>query len=203
MAWRPRLSPLAVFALSAIGWIVALTLLWSQAARWVAWPVGVLSQIVLEEGASGWVRKTQRGAGLLEVETRVEVLVPQSGGRRADLLVEGEWGRYSYSLPIFLGLLLAARGPRRMVRAVAGYLVLLPAQVFSLCAFLLMQIVIAAQGDRTALKVAAWQLDAITYAFQLGSLIVPTLVPILVWLWLDRRFVTTVVLPGWAAARGT
>ncbi len=36
--------------------------------------------------------------------------------------------RYAYGLPIFLALLLAARGPRRLMRGVVGYLVLLPAR---------------------------------------------------------------------------
>ena len=30
-----------------------------------------------------------------------------------------------------------------------------------------------------------------------GSLVVPTLAPILVWLWLDRQFVAKVVVPAW------
>lgn len=35
------------------------------------------------------------------------------------------------------------------------------------------------------------------YGYQVGSLVVPTLAPILVWLWLDRQFVTKVVVPAW------
>lgn len=35
------------------------------------------------------------------------------------------------------------------------------------------------------------------YGYQVGSLVVPTLAPILVWLWLDRQFVAKVVVPAW------
>lgn len=35
------------------------------------------------------------------------------------------------------------------------------------------------------------------YGYQAGSLVVPTLAPILVWLWLDRQFVAKVVVPAW------
>ena len=35
------------------------------------------------------------------------------------------------------------------------------------------------------------------YGYQAGSLVVPTLAPILVWLWLDRQFVAKVVVPVW------
>ena len=39
------------------------------------------------------------------------------------------------------------------------------------------------------------------YGYRVGSLVVPTLAPILapilVWLWLDRQFVAKVVVPAW------
>lgn len=35
------------------------------------------------------------------------------------------------------------------------------------------------------------------YGYQVGSLVVPMLAPILVWLWLDRQFVAKVVVPAW------
>lgn len=38
---------------------------------------------------------------------------------------------------------------------------------------------------------------SVMYGYQVGSLVVPTLAPILVWLWLDRQFVTKVVVPAW------
>lgn len=38
---------------------------------------------------------------------------------------------------------------------------------------------------------------SVMYGYQAGSLVVPTLAPILVWLWLDRQFVAKVVVPAW------
>ncbi|WP_338071795.1 exosortase H-associated membrane protein [Acidovorax temperans] len=38
---------------------------------------------------------------------------------------------------------------------------------------------------------------SVMYGYQVGSLVVPTLAPILVWLWLDRQFVAKVVVPAW------
>ena len=37
---------------------------------------------------------------------------------------------------------------------------------------------------------------SVMYGYQAGSLVVPTLAPILVWLWQERQFVAMVVLPG-------
>jgi hypothetical protein len=201
---KHHLSPVAVFALSALLWVLGLTLVWSLVAKWTSAPAAVLAEIALEQGAPGWVRAVHRKPGSIEAETRIEVLVPNSGGRRGAIVVEADPARYTYGLPILLGLLLAARGakgPRRparaLARAVASYALLLPAQAFSLGACLLMEMVLAARGDLTALKAAGWQLEAIAYAFQLGTLVVPTLVPMLIWLWMDRRFVADVMAPDW------
>lgn len=140
-----RPSALTIFVLSAFGWIVALTLLWSQVSAWTSYPVGVLSHIALEQGAPMWVREVRLKPGVMDVDTRVAIPVPSAGGRRAEVTIDVNPARYAYGLPIFLALLLAARGPRRLMRGVVGYLVLLPAQAFSLSMYALMQLVLAAQ----------------------------------------------------------
>jgi hypothetical protein len=192
-----RPSPFAFFVLCAFGWMLALTLLWSQVSSWTSYPVGVLSSVALEQGAPMWVREVHLRPGVMDVDTRVAIPVPSAGGRKAEVSIDVNPARYAYGLPIFLALLLAARGPRRCWLGVAGYLVLLPAQAFSLSMYALMQVVLTAQVDAKLLRIAQWQLEALVYGYQVGSLVVPTLAPILVWLWLDRQFVAKVVVPAW------
>lgn len=144
-----------------------------------------------------WVREVRLKPGVMDVDTRVAIPVPSAGGRRAEVTIDVNPARYAYGLPIFLALLLAARGPRRLMRGVVGYLVLLPAQAFSLSMYALMQLVLAAQVNARLLRIAPWQLELLVYGYQVGSLVVPTLAPILVWLWLDRQFVAKVVVPAW------
>ena len=188
---------LTVFALSASAWMVALTLLWTQVSPWTSYPVSVLSHIALEHGAPMWVRTVHKSPGLIEVNSAIEIVVPGTGGRRAEVSLEANPGRYAYGLPVLLALLLAARGPRRWVRALGGYLLLLPVQAFSLTLYLLMQLVLSTQASARVLAAYPWQIEAIVYGYQMGSLVLPTLVPIVLWLWLDREFFTDVVLTGW------
>ena len=56
---------------------------------------------------------------------------------------------------------------------------------------------LAAQLNLRTLRIAQWQMEAIVYGYQVGSLVLPTLVPILLWLWMDRRFVNDVLVRGW------
>ncbi|KQW26776.1 exosortase H-associated membrane protein [Acidovorax sp. 22279] len=192
-----RLSPLTIFMLSAFGWIVALTTVWSQVSAWTSYPVGVLSHMALEQSAPMWVRQVHLSPGTMEVDTAISVPVPDAGGRRGEITIDVSTARYAYGLPIFIALLLAARGRGRLGRAAAGYVLLLPVQAFSLTMSALMQMVLAAQADIRLLRVSQWQMEAIVYGYQLGSLVLPTLVPILLWLWMDRKFVNDVLIRSW------
>lgn len=192
-----RPSPLTVFALSVFGWIVVLTLLWSQVSAWTSYPVGMLSHIALEQGAPMWVRQVHLSPGHMEVDTAVAVPVQEAGGRRGEITIEASPGRYAYGLPIFLALVLAARAKGRVRKALAGYLLLLPFQAMSLTMYSLMQVVLAAQLNVRLLRISQWQMEAIVYGYQVGALVLPTLVPILVWLWLDRQFVNDVLVRRW------
>ena len=198
-----RPSALTIFVLSAFGWIVVLTLAWSQVSAWTSYPVGVLSHIALEQGAPRWVRQVHLRPGAMEVDTAIEVPVAQAGGQRGEITIEASPGRYAYGLPIFLALLLAARGPGRVVRAVAGYVLLLPFQALSLTMYSLMQMLLAAQLNLRFLRISQWQMEIIVYGYQVGALVLPTLVPILLWLWLDSRFVNDVLVRGWRESLST
>lgn len=198
-----RPSALTIFVLSAFGWIVVLTLAWSQVSAWTSYPVGVLSHIALEQGAPMWVRQVHLKPGAMEVDTAIEVPVAQAGGQRGEITIEASPGRYAYGLPIFLALLLAARGPGRVVRAVAGYVLLLPFQALSLTMYSLMQMLLAAQLNLRFLRISQWQMEIIVYGYQVGALVLPTLVPILLWLWLDSRFVNDVLVRGWRESLST
>ena len=198
-----RPSALTIFVLSGFGWIVVLTLAWSQVSAWTSYPVGVLSHIALEQGAPMWVRQVHLRPGAMEVDTAIEVPVAQAGGQRGEITIEASPGRYAYGLPIFLALLLAARGPGRVVRAVAGYVLLLPFQALSLTMYSLMQMLLAAQLNLRFLRISQWQMEIIVYGYQVGALVLPTLVPILLWLWLDSRFVNDVLVRGWRESLST
>jgi hypothetical protein len=68
--------------LSAFGWIVALTAIWSQVSAWTSYPVGLLSHMALEQTAPMWVRQVHLSPGNMEVDTAISV--PTADGRRGE-----------------------------------------------------------------------------------------------------------------------
>lgn len=196
--WQAPKS-LWVFFASAIGWFLLITLLWMQVSNWTSYPVAGLAHVVFDNSARHWVRSVHKTPGNMEVETRIEVTLPdkqQAGRGRAELVAEADPGRYAYGLPLFLALLLASRSQHFFRRALAGYFILLLPQTFSLVFEILRQIVMAG-GRAGAMGVDQWQVEGIAMGYQVGSLLLPTLAPVALWLWFDRSFFSAVILDGW------
>ncbi|WP_198971162.1 exosortase H-associated membrane protein [Xylophilus sp. ASV27] len=191
-------SRLSRFFLVALAWLLVLTAAWMTVSRWVSMPVGFLAQVALEQGAPYWVRSVRLNAGVIEADTRIEVRVPgAASGARGEIMVDARTAHYAYGLPILLALLLAARSRGLWKRAMAGYFLLLPFQAFSLVFDLLKQMAMAGAGGGAVLGIDQWQLEGIGFAYQLGTLVVPTLAPVMLWLWMDRDFFRTVVVEQW------
>ena len=85
-----RPSVLTFFALSALGWTVVLTLLWTQVSAWTSYPVAALSHFALEHGAPMWVRTVHKSPGTMEVESSIAMPMPSAGGRLAEALTRLE-----------------------------------------------------------------------------------------------------------------
>ena len=160
------------FAAFAFAGIIVLTLIWTKVTPWVSYPIAFLSHVALEEVAPMWVREIHKQPGMIEVQTSVGVAVPSAGGQIADLVVDADPGRYAFGLPIFLALILAAyaanRAPGRIQKAIAGYLILLPIQTFSIVMYLLMQVLVAANLDVRTLRVDSWQVESIYFRSEFG-----------------------------------
>jgi hypothetical protein len=202
-------SPLPrFFAIAAVA-LIALTLAWRPVAGTLAAPAAWLAATTMRTLFPDWVRSAKGGAGRLEVETRLTVRpTPQQmadakragqeipEGAVAEVVLETDPSLPGYGLPILLALLLAARGKRLVLRALLGAACLVPFQAYCLVTELLKQAAITS-GAAAQTGFSALQINLIAYAYQLGALLVPTLAPILIWVWLDRAFFAAVVIEGW------
>jgi hypothetical protein len=184
-------KPLIRFFLRTLVLLVLLTGVWSQVGKWTSKPVSTMTHMALEFGAPYWVESVKKSPELIEVQSRLQI--PMKGGV-GDVLVEANPSHYAYGLPILWALLLAAGGPGRVGKLALGYVLLLPAQAFSLTMDLIKQMAMAVPGGAKVLHIEQWQLELIGLGYQLGALVLPTVVPIAVWLVLDRDYVRQLVL---------
>lgn len=195
--WTPPKS-LAVFFTTALVLFLTLILLWMPVSKWTSYPTAWLTHLTLEQGSRYWVRTVHTEPGHIEVETRIAIKMAGNNPNQgvAELVVESDPSRYAYGLPLFLALLLASRGAKLLKKVLIGYLILLVPQTFSTVLEILRQIVMAG-GRAGALASDQWQLEAVAMGYQVGSLLVPTLAPVVLWLWLERSYFQTVIIGGW------
>jgi hypothetical protein len=195
---RLAASPLAVFFVKGALWLVLLTALWAPLADWTMRPAATLATAALQTAFPWWARGGEYKGDTLELSTRIEMPVANAPlGSRAELVAEAKPAHYGFGLPMLLALLLASGG-RRLARKLAiGVGVLIPCQAFSIFFVLLKQVALGSGPAATAqLALSALQLNGIALAYQLGVLLLPTLVPIVLWLLLERTFLAAVMLEG-------
>ena len=96
---------------------------------------------------------------------------------------------YSFGMPMFAALTLAAREPKRWIILAAGLVVLLPFVAFGVVADFLKNVAITS-GPLVASQAgfSAAQRELIAFAYQFGTLILPTVAPAIAWVVTHRAF---------------
>ena len=226
MSQRKSVSirPLLRFFLVTAAAFVLMTAGWRFVADYASRPAGFVARVVMEMGFSGsWVSKTRQESHLLEIETRLlvkptpqQIAQAKAAGQyvppnaMAEAVLEVDPARYGYGFPILFALLIAARTSRSkdahsggfFKKAAIGSLLLIPFQAFTIVMVLLKDAAFRS-GAGVTVGFTQTQLELIAYGYQLGVLLLPTVAPIVIWLWLDKKYVTTVLFDGWFDKPGT
>jgi hypothetical protein len=161
---------------------LGLLLLWVPVSTWVSYPAGQLAAFALEHHANGWVESTHNAPGALQARLRFQRIMEDR--RIATPHATVNPAHYTYGNNLLLALLVATNGMRFWRRALLGLVTLLPFQALSLVSVILSQII--REVPPAVLKVSSFQLDFIAAGQLFGTLVMPTLAPVIVWVWLDR-----------------
>ena len=114
-------------------------------------------------------------------------------GQTAVLVPEVNPLLYTYGLAFFLALALAERV--KWWKILAGTVVLLPFQSFGIAFDFLAQVGIQLGPDVSAKAgLFGWRAEAIALCYQLGVLIFPSLVPVVLWAASSRLFTESVLV---------
>jgi hypothetical protein len=156
---------------------------WFLAAPWHTAIVAPLALQFVEPWRMGLVAALERNGYMLSFVTSLEAVT--SGTQVGFVVADVNPLVYTYGLALFLCLMLATGA--RAWKIVAGAAVLLLFQAASVAFDFLVQVAILSGPEvasRTGL--ARWQREAIALGYQFGTLIVPSLVPVLLWATFNR-----------------
>jgi hypothetical protein len=180
------LSPLARFVLVVLVWLPLTFAIWYFAAPLLLWPAALLVELVARTGFADIVRAVERSGAMLTFTTTLKPGQTIAGGV---VSVDVNMLLYAFGLPLFAALTLAAREPKRVKWLLLGYACLLPAIAWGVLADFLKNVAITAPPQVVSQTgFSAWQREAIAFAFQFGSLILPAVAPAVVWVLTHRSF---------------
>jgi hypothetical protein len=192
-------SPLARFVLRVLAWLPPAFLLWYLLAPVILWPAELLCRAAAALALPDLVQRIEAHAGTLSFVTTLRPGATQAGGI---LTVDVNMLLYAFGLPLFAALTLAARGQRAWVRLGAGYLAMLPFIAWGVLADFLKNVAIAAPAQvASQTGFGALGRDIIAFAYQFGSLILPAVVPAVLWVLLHRAFLESLRAQGDGGSR--
>lgn len=181
---------LARFVLLVFAWLACTLFIWWFASALLAWPVGLLADLVSRVALPDLVRAVEQHGDSITFVTSLRganatVAAATSGLVSDDIDVR----HFAFGLPLLAALILAARTPHRVRNLLLGYAILLPFQTWGVVAEFLEDVAVGlGPGVASQTGFSPWQREAIAFAYQFGVLILPTVVPAVVWVLMHRRF---------------
>ena len=199
-------NPLARFILVVLAWLPVCFAVWYFAAPLLTLPIHWLALAVAKTGFRDLIVDVEKAGSVFAFVTNLRPASATSftGGRSA-VVVDVQSLVYTYGLPLFAALTLAATGLRDGVRLAriltVGYIALLPWHTWGVFADALKQLSITmGPGVASQTGFSSLQREVIAFAYQFGTLILPTVIPAIVWVLTHRPFLEQMRLRTQASA---
>jgi hypothetical protein len=176
------------FVLRVAAWLPGTFLVWYLAGPVLAWPIALLTRVVTRLAFADLVGVVEQHGHVLTIVSTLKTTLATASNAGV-ISVDVDVLLYSFGLPMLAALILAARQPHTMRRLILAYFVLAPFVTWGLVAEFLKHLVfdtsvtVAAQAGFSPL-----QREVIAFAYQFGSLILPTVAPAVFWVLTHRRF---------------
>jgi hypothetical protein len=186
--------PLARFVVIVLAWLPVCFGIWYFSAPLLSVPIHWLALGVAKAGFGDMILDVEKAGSLFSFITNLRPASATSfSAGKAAVIVDSRSLLYTYGLPLFAALTLAATGfgnGARLTKVMAiGYVVLLPFQTWGVFADALKQLAITmgpAISSQTGFT--SFQREVIAFAYQFGTLILPTVIPAIVWVLTHRPF---------------
>jgi hypothetical protein len=175
------------FIAKVFAWLPVMFGAWYFAAPVLMWPAALLADLVARWGFPDIVQSVEQARTIM---TFVTTLKPGSiSAQGGQITVDVDLLLYSFGLPLYAALVLAAKGPRWPRLLIVGYVALMPFVAWGVLADFLKNVAIT-MGPQIASQTGfvAWQREVIAFAYQFGALILPTVVPVVAWVLTHRAF---------------
>jgi hypothetical protein len=183
MAGTPTLGK---FVLRTLLWLPPCLAAWYFSAHYHTAVAGALAHLLVDWFQPGIVSALEQ-PGIDQVFVTTLEVHPEPG-RTGLLVLEVNPLLYTYGLAFFVALMLAAGA--KWWKILVGAIALLPFQSWGIAFDLLVQVGVKLGPDIAAQAgLFGWRREAIALGYQIGNLIFPTLIPVVLWAGFSRLFI--------------
>ena len=187
-------NPLTRFIVTVLAWLPVAFALWYFTAPLLTLPMHWLSLAVAKLAFGDLIVDVEKNGTVFAFVTNLRPASATTfSASQATVVVDSKALIYTYGLPLFAALALAGTGFRdgtRLAKVLGiGYLSLLPFQTWGIVADALKQVAITmGPGIASQTGFSSFQREVIAFAYQFGTLILPTVIPAVVWVLTHRPF---------------
>ncbi len=182
-------KPVAIFFLEVLLWLPFTFFVWYWAAQVLTAPLTWLVRLVMLSLFPDWFTGVAQHGYLLDITSSLSPSM-NAQAQAGVLIFTVNPLIYSYSLPFFVALSFASPAAlsTRLSRIFwVWLLVLLPVQVFSVCVSVFKSLLFNTPAVMQ-LNPPAWSFELVALSFQFVTLILPTTLPIILWIGLYRSY---------------
>lgn len=198
-------SPVGGFFLRVLLWLPLAFFAWYYTAALLTLPVTLVVDAVLTAAFPELVRAVEHAGHSVDVVTALtlaEAGIVHPQAERGLLVFSVNPLIYEYSIPLLFALVLASPGSegRKLAVMGIGLLVLLPVTAFGVAMDILKSLAFG-YGPQVSAALGAGPMlrNLLALAYQLGYLILPAVVPLVIWMVSYRDFVSELA-PAFARA---
>ena len=193
-------SPIRGLGLRALLWLPLSFFFWFYFASPLVWPVVKLAKLGLVTLWPDLFSDVVQNGHSMEVTTHLLVnqVAPDGRSGIGELVLVQNPLLYGYSLPLFSGLAMATpiSARTRLAHFAVALSVIWIAQALGVVAEAFKMIAFnSGAAGANAITNAGISPDVIALGYQFGYLILPAVVPVALWLGLNRKFIDSLVYP--------
>ena len=178
------IASLKKFVLHIFLWLPLCSAAWYLSAQAHTAGIGMLARFLVNQITTGIVSALERSG--LDLVFVTNIRINAAPGQAAVWVPEVNPLLYTFSLALFLSLMLAERA--KWWKILVGAAVLVPFQSWGVAFDVLSQGIQLGQDFSEQAGLFGWRLIAVAVGYQLGLLIFPTLVPVLLWASFSQLF---------------
>ncbi len=189
---QPR--PLPWFILKIFFWLPICYWVWYTASDFTTWLVINPVEHIFVSNFPNYISAIEQKHYILDVVTRLSPPGQASTGRIGEIIFSVNSLNYSFGLPLCAALIFSSPGGffLKLRNILFSIFILLLVQLWGISFNILKTLFLEIPPQLNfQIPLSQWQGDSIALGYQLGSLILPAVTPLVIWLSLYRQFIVT------------